>query len=240
MADMTDGMTQPARDAQAFEPYLQHQAGTNGCGTTGMAMILSFWQGRPGAFDRAQIDARIRCGPDALAFTSPNHLVRYGRGQGFRCRGINHGSWDRLLGLLDQGVPVLVLYDPPGDGHDMLLHYVVVVGYTESPAGEVSHLTIADPATGRLAGLRRTDFEARWHDLRLLGVSTGLSEVMIVVLPDTNTPVRHRMGTLGMTDDIHLPEGDLGVSSVVAELVSDAVNALNPVQGIKNAWSKFF
>lgn len=240
MAGMTDGMTQPARDARAFEPYLQHQAGTNGCGTTGMAMLLSFWRGRPGAFDRPGIDARIRCGPDALAFTSPNHLVGYARSQGFRCRGINHGSWDRLLGLLDRGVPVLVLYDPTGDGHDMLLHYVVVVGYTEPPAGEETHLTIADPATGRLTGLRRTEFEARWHDLRLLGVSTGLSEVMIVVLPEANTLVRDRLGTLGMTDDIPLPEGDLGVSGFVADLLSDGVNLLNPVQGIKNAWNKLF
>lgn len=233
------GMTQPPRDARAFAPYLQHQAGTNGCGTTSLAMILSFWQGRPGAIDRPAIDARIRCGPDALAFTSPNHLVSYARTQGFRCRGINHGSWDQLLGLLNQGVPVLVLYDPPGDGHDMLLHYVVVVGYTEPPAGDVSHLTIADPATGRLTDLSRPDFEARWHDLRLMGVSTRLSEVMMVVLPEANTPVRHRDGTLGMTDEIPLPEGDLGVSGFVAAVVSDGVNALNPLQAIKNAWSKF-
>ncbi|MNS17042.1 hypothetical protein D3C72_487090 [compost metagenome] len=232
--------TQPARDARAFEPYLQHQAGTNGCGTTSLAMVLSFWQGRPGAFDRPAIDARIRCGPDALAFTSPNHLVSYAQSQGFRCRGINHGSWGQLLGLLDRGVPVLVLYDPTGDGHDMLLHYGVVVGYTEQPSGEVSHLTIADPGTGRLTAMRRADFEARWHDLRLLGVSTGLSEVMIVALPAANTPVRHRTGTLGMTDDIHLPEGGLGVSGFMAAVIADGVNALNPVQGIKNAWGRFF
>jgi hypothetical protein len=234
------GMTHPARDARAFEPYLQHQAGTNGCGTTGLAMLLSFWLGRPGAFDRPAIDARIRCGPDALAFTSPNHLVSYARSQGFRCRGINHGSWDQLIGLLDRGVPVLVLYDPTGDGHDMLLHYVVVVGYSEQPAGEVSHLTIADPATGRLTDMRRTDFEARWHDLRLLGVSTGLSEVMIVALPEANAPVRHRDGTPGMTADIPLPEGNLGVSGFVAAVLSDGVNALNPVQSFKNAWNRLF
>lgn len=234
------GMTQAVRDARAFAPYLQHQAGTNGCGTTSLAMILSFWQGRPGAFDRPAIDAQIRCGPDALAFTSPNHLVSYARTHGFRCRGINRGSWDQLRGLLDHGVPVLVLYDPPGDGHDMLLHYVVVIGYTEQRHGEVSHLTIADPATGLLTDLSRTDFQARWHDLRLMDVSTGLSEVLIVVLPQANTPVRHRTGTLSMTDEIPLPDGDLGVSGVVAEMVSDTVNALNPVQGIKNAWNRFF
>jgi hypothetical protein len=186
------GMTHPARDARAFEPYLQHQAGTNGCGTTGLAMLLSFWLGRPGAFDRPAIDARIRCGPDPLAFTSPNHLVSYARSQGFRCRGINHGSWDQLIGLLDRGVPVLVLYDPTGDGHDMLLHYVVVVGYTEQPAGGVS------------------------------------------------TPVRQRNGTPGMTADIPLPEGDLGVSGFVAAVISDGINGLNPVQSFKNAWNRFF
>lgn len=227
-------------DARGFDAYIQNQGDTNGCGTTSLAALLSFWKGKPEAYTQAQIDEKIRYGPDAMAFTSPANIEQYAKDQGFRSNAVNDGSIDQLKGYLDKGVPVQVLYDPNNDGGDTLLHYVNVTGYNADSDGNVSSLKIADPATGESETLSREEFEKRWGGLEMKGVGTGLNNVMLVTLPGENTPIRGRDGQTTMSDDIDLPEGGLGFSGAIADLVSDTVNSLNPVQDIKNTWNRFF
>jgi predicted double-glycine peptidase len=228
------------RDARDFDSYIQDQGDTNGCGTTSLAALLSFWKGKPEAYTRTQIDEQIRYGPDAMAFTSPDNIEKYAKDQGFRSNAINDGSLDQLKGYLDKGVPVQVLYDPNNDGGDTLLHYVNVTGYNADADGNVSSVKIADPATGESETLDREEFEERWGGLEMKGVGTGLNNVMLVTLPGENTPIRGRDGQTTMSDDIDLPEGGMGFSGAIADLVSDTVNSLNPVQDIKNTWNRFF
>jgi uncharacterized protein YvpB len=239
------------RDVRDFGKYLEDQGDTNGCGTTSLAMMLSYWKGEPKAYTREKIDEKIRTGPDAMAFSSPDNLEGYAKDQGFRSNAISGGSMDQLKGYLDKGVPVQVLYDPNNDGGDTLLHYVNVVGYT-GKGDDIDQLTIADPATGETSNVDREEFEARWNDLELGGVGSGLNNVMIVTLPGENTPIRDRQGNVVMSDDIALPEGGTGFSGAVADLISDATNVVsNGVETVKDGvetvkdtakdvWNKIF
>lgn len=239
------------RDVRDFGKYLENQGNTNGCGTTSLAMMLSYWKGEPKAYTREKIDEKIRTGPDQMAFSSPDNLEGYAKDQGFRSNAISGGSMEQLKGYLDKGVPVQVLYDPNNDGGDTLLHYVNVVGYKGS-GDKIDQLTIADPATGETTDVDREEFESRWNDLELGGVNSGLNNVMIVTLPGENTAIRDRQGNTVMTDDIALPEGGTGFSGKVADLISDATNVVsNGVETVKDGvetvtdtakdvWNKIF
>ncbi|MFN3431390.1 MAG: hypothetical protein ACK46X_15730, partial [Candidatus Sericytochromatia bacterium] len=52
--------TQEGKSPEDFDKFLQDQGQTNGCGTTSLAMLLSYWKGQPGAFTREKIDSSIR------------------------------------------------------------------------------------------------------------------------------------------------------------------------------------
>lgn len=213
------------RDLRYIELCMQDQGRTNGCGTTSLAVALSFLSGKPGAFKQAQIDRAIRRGD---MYTSPHNLVDFAKGQGFRSTVINNGSLAQIKDYVAKGVPVQVLYEP-GEKDDLLLHYVNVVGYDE----KTDEFLIADPNDGpndqcRLEGLRRIsadEFADRWADLKAKNLSTGMNNVMLVHLPGENTPIKGADGQVRMSNTIALPEGDgLGWRARAADVVSDVVN----------------
>jgi len=212
-----------ARDARDFGRYLQDQGNTNSCGTTSLAMLMSFWKGTPGAYTHQQIDKSIRVfdGP-----TAPSNIVSYLRGQGFRAEAVNNASVNDIRKYLDQGVPVQVLYDPSANPSDLYLHYVDIVDYKADAAGNIVSLKIADPAGGKLKDVPVAEFQKRWQNLHLKNVDLGVNNLMIVALPKQNVPVKGRDGTVRNSNDIALPKngGNLGWQMKVADVIADVTN----------------
>jgi uncharacterized protein YvpB len=221
------------RDVQDFDRFLQDQGQTNGCGTTSLAMMLSFWKDRPGAFTREKIDSSIR---HFNLFTSPQNVGSYARDNGMRAEVVNNAKVEDLTKLLDQGVPVQILYDPNGDGSDEGLHYVVATDYTKDDKGNVTGIKIADPAGGYETTVPIEEFKTRWDKLEFLGQNTGLNNVMIPMLPKENTPIRGKDGVVRNSKDIQLPKGgNLGWRAAIADKLTDVASfAAKAVETVKD------
>jgi len=126
-------------------PYFD-QGTANACGTTSLAMIMSYL-GVPETKD--QIDAEIR---RWNTFTSPEDLVDFARSKGLEAEGYNNGSWEDVKSQIDQGHPVQCMiqadYDY-GDGtaiHGQ--HYVAITGYGTDPTTGEEYVTFHDPNKG--------------------------------------------------------------------------------------------
>lgn len=212
-------------DIRTFGRFLEDQGRTNGCGTTSLAMLMSFWKNRPGAYTRNAIDASIRRfnGP-----TVPMNIVAYLRSQGFRAEAHANASIDDMRRYLDLGVPVEVLYDPDANPRSFSLHYVDVVGYRADAQGAIVSFQIADPAGGLLHEVPVGELQRRWANLKVANLTTGLNNLMIVALPGKNTPVRGRDGVVRSTKDMALPSNGnaWGWQARVAGAVSNAANRL--------------
>jgi uncharacterized protein YvpB len=162
----------------------QWQGDTNACGTTSLAMMLSYW-GRPTTHE--QIDREIRT---ADLPTSPDEAVRYANAHGMRAAIKTDASLEDLAAQIDQGHPVQVLIDPlDWDGSfnpgDQILHYVVVSGYDRGPDGRITGIRYNDPGTGTVEHASARDFEAAWSNLRLYNAGTGINRLMITMVPNT-------------------------------------------------------
>lgn len=227
------------KDARGFGRFLENQnknGVTNGCGTTSLAMTLSFWTGTPGAYTRERIDNTIR--RFNLA-SSPQNIVDYAESQGFRASAMNNANLEDLRAFLDKGVPVQVMYDPDGDGSDATLHYVVVTDYESNEKGALTALKIADPWGGIEAVVPVDTFNERWDQLGLYGRSTGINNLMIPLLPESNVPIRGKDGVIRDADDISLPaKSNLDWRVGVADKLFDAANALDQVNDAAKATFK--
>lgn len=214
--------TPEGKSPEDFDQFLQDQGNTNGCGTTSLAMLLSYWKGQPGAFTREKIDSSIR---HFNLFTAPQNVASYARDNGMRAEAVNNAKVEDLTKLLDQGVPVQILYDPDGDGSDEALHYVVATDYTKDEKGNVTGIKIADPAGGREKTVPIEEFKTRWDKLEFMGQGTGLSNVMIPMLPKENTPIKGKDGVVRQSKDIQLPKGTpMGFRAWAAEKLTDAAS----------------
>lgn len=227
------------KDAAAFGDYLQGQGDTNGCGTTSLAMLLSFWKGKDGAFTREQIDGSIR---RFNMPTSPLNIVKYAEDNGFRSKAVN-GSVEQLQSYVDKGVPVQIMYDPNNDGSDAVLHYVDVIGFEKDASGKVTGVKIADPAMGEMGvdggGIKTVpidEFKEKWDNLKLKNLPTGIDNLMIVHLPKDNVPIKGADGVVRQSKDIPLPEGGTGFRVWLIDKVFDAGNGVSKAwDGIKTA-----
>lgn len=221
-----------ARDAtNDYARFKEDQGSTNGCGTTSLAALLSFWKGVPGAFSREGIDKDIR---RANMFTSPSNIVKFARENGFRSEMHNNGSIEELKKYTDMGVPVQVLFEPrneEGNGKDFLLHYVTVTGFKKGPDGKEMVL-IADPNDATGSGPREVpieDFKKQWGNLKVgggpLSISSGFNNLMMVHLPKENTPIKGPDGKVRMSNDIPLPKYQgAGAGGFLADALADVVN----------------
>src|SRR5207302_11412728 len=127
----------------------------NSCGTTSLAMVLSYMTGKP--YTQAQIDKAIR---RMDVFTAPKQLLEYARSQGAEAEGYNKGSWDEMMGYVDKGLPAQALIDVSADGSVTNMHYVDIVGHGRDANGEF--VMIHNPATGAEEKLTRAEFEKKW------------------------------------------------------------------------------
>jgi predicted double-glycine peptidase len=210
------------RDVRNFGAFLENQGHTMGCGTTSLAMLLSFWNNRPQAYTREKVDSQIR---HFEMTTMPDTLKRYAESQGMRAVVRNNATIDDLTRMLDQGVPTQVLYDRIPNGKDVMLHYVVPVSYTRDAQGQVSTIRIADPKYGRIDELPIEEFKRRWDDLQLAGLNTGLNNVMIPMVPKADVPIRDPQGRVRRSVDIALPGAqDVPTSAKLLDKFTGLVN----------------
>jgi uncharacterized protein YvpB len=126
-------------------PYFD-QGTANACGTTSLAMIMTYL-GVPETKD--EIDAEIR---RMNTFTSPEDLVDFARSKGLEAEGYNNGSWEDVKSQIDQGHPVQCMiqadYDY-GDGTSINgQHYVAITGYGTDPTTGEEYVTFHDPNKG--------------------------------------------------------------------------------------------
>lgn len=213
----TSSAAPAARDMTNFSDYLQDQGRTNGCGTTSLAMLLSFWKGKAGAYTREGIDKTLR---PANGPTPPNAIEGYVRSQGFDVTTHNHGSLEDLAKNLDAGLPTLLLInsDPSRVAY---YHYVVAVGYTRDASGKVDSVTIANPAGGQIQTRSAADLDKSWADLSVWGHSTGMDRLMFTIKPKGDVSVKGQDGKTRSSNDLNLPS-DTGVGWK-AGIVSDVM-----------------
>ncbi|MDB5099919.1 MAG: hypothetical protein JWM80_4340 [Cyanobacteria bacterium RYN_339] len=180
----------------AFTAYLEDQGHTDGCGTTSLGMVLSFWESAPGRFHRRLLDRDIRSGGTGLDFA---HLEKYATAHGYRIGTGEHGTPEGLGAWLDHGVPVVLLIENGPAPAAGALHFVVALRRTEEG------LLVADPKGGRLRELPYAELAWRWSDLRVGPVGTGIDRAFAVVLPARPVPVADASGKITSSDAYPLP-----------------------------------
>ncbi len=197
----------------------QNQGNTNACGTTSLANVLTYW-GKPTTHE--QVDSSIR---HFDLFTAPDKIVSYARDHGMRADIKTDAKIDDLAKMVDQGVPPIVLMDPDG-GKNANMHYITVTGYDRDPSGKISDLVIADSAGGNRYKMSADEFQQKWNNLKMGGISTGLSNVMISVVPNDGRKVVGGDGVTRNASDIQLPKSSLGstLKSAPARGIADAIS----------------
>jgi hypothetical protein len=126
-------------------PYFD-QGTQNACGTTTLAEIMSYL-GVPESKD--DIDSAIR---RMNIFTSPNDMIDFARDHGLKAEGYNHGSWDEVKSMIDQGHPVQALIQADityPDGSSIKgQHYIAIEGYQKDPVTGEDYVLYHDPNIG--------------------------------------------------------------------------------------------
>ncbi|WP_224360300.1 C39 family peptidase [Hyalangium versicolor] len=218
----------------------QDQGNTNACGTTSLANVMTYW-GKPTTHD--EIDKSIRA---FNVFTAPDKIVDYARDNGMRAEIKTDAGMDDLAKMVDQGVPPIVLMDPDS-GSNANLHYMTVTGYDRDASGKISDVVVADSAGGNRYTMPADEFQKKWGDLKMGGVSTGLSNVMISTVPNDGRSVVGGDGVSRKASDIQLPESSLGsdIKSGFARLaangISNVTHAAEKISdGAKKVWHSIF
>lgn len=167
------------RDPNDATLWLPGQGQANACGTLTLAYILRFLLG-PRAPTRAEIDDRLRRGN---IFTAPLLLVGYARRLGLAARAYNGARLDLLFGLIDRGVPVIVLTDTtPLNLRDTAnLHWVAPVAHCAEGVG------IYNPH-GFQEQLDLASFEAHWRQARIFGLPAWSNFMIAIGPPGTALP----------------------------------------------------
>lgn len=232
----------PLADHQ-LDVVQQDQGGSNACGTSSLAAVLSYW-GPP--TNHEEIDASIR---HFDLFTAPDAIVAYARDNGMRSELKAGANLEDLASMVDQGVPPIVIIDPD-DSDNLNLHYVTVSGYQRDDQGHVSSLVIADSGTNTTYVTDAKEFQKKWGQLKLGGVGTGLNNVMISVVPADGREIHGADGNTRRASDIALPQSSLSstVESLFARGVASAASGVTTAadavwQGVQaagnaiaNAW----
>ena len=154
MAIRFGGTTEiPNEDSMPF----YNQGSTNGCGTTSLAMIMTYLTGQP--ITQGDIDKAIR---RMDVFTSPGDLLEFARDKGLAAEGYNNGTWEEMKGFIDQGLPCQALISADGSSNPGSMHYIAITGYGTDPATGKEFVTFHDPATGAEGKLGLDEFKQKW------------------------------------------------------------------------------
>jgi hypothetical protein len=190
------------RDPNDPSLWLAGQGQANACGTVTLAYILRYLLGS-GAPTRDQIDGQLRRGN---IFSAPPLLVACARQLGLAARSYNGASLDFVFGLVDRGVPVMVLTDTtPLNLRDTAnLHWVALVAHCEDRVG------IYNPH-GFQEELDLASFQSHWRQARIFGLPAW-SNFAIALGPDPEAlPPAHRSGLSLFGADL----ASVGVAGVV-------------------------
>lgn len=208
-----------ARDAKNFEPFLLDQGHSFACGTTSLAMLMNFWKNNPSAHSRESLDAAIR--PMDIG-SSPMNLSKYAKEQGFQVVARNNSSIEDLTKLLDQGVPVQILYDrDDNDANFVGQHFVLPIGYSRDAQGQVSAIRVADPYH-KTYDVPIDLFKSRWDHLKMKNVGYGYNNYMNILLPKENVPITGPDGRVRQSKDIVLPAAQKpGAMAHVVDALAD-------------------
>ncbi|HQF87290.1 MAG TPA: C39 family peptidase [Acidobacteriota bacterium] len=133
------------------------QGSTNGCGTTSLAMILSYLTGQ--SITQGDIDKAIR---RMDVFTSPRDLLEYAQDMGLAAEGYNNGTWEELKGYIDRGLPCQALISADGSSDPTKLHYIAVTGYGKDATTGEETVIYHDPATGKEETMLLSEFKQKW------------------------------------------------------------------------------
>jgi len=214
----------------------QDQGNTNACGTTSLANVLTYW-GKPTTHE--QVDSDIR---HFDLFTAPDKIVEYARDHGMRAELKADASVDDLAKMVDQGVPPIVLMDPDSD-KNANLHYMTVTGYNRDASGKITDLVMADSAGGDRYTMPAEEFQKKWDNLKMGGISTGLNNVMISVVPNDGRKITGGDGVTRSASDIKLPKSSFwtniktSLARGVANLLANVTNGAAKLwEGAKKVW----
>src|SRR5688572_21378456 len=132
------------------------QGDSNGCGSTSLAMVLSYFDIN---ISREDIDKAIRRANNSLGAT-PQDEIEFARKQGLEAEGYNNGSWEQVKSMIDQGYPVMASvtgmgisemnsdsYTPSGTKLPDGRHQIVITGYETGPDGK-EYVLFHDPNSG--------------------------------------------------------------------------------------------
>jgi hypothetical protein len=153
-------------------PYLD-QGTTNGCGTTSLAMAMTYL-GVPKT--RTEIDSSIRR-MDVLS--APGDLMEYARTNGLKTWSFNRGRFEDLVKQIDAGNPCICLinanyqYPAPKSSRIHGFHYVVVSGYRLDKQRDASLVVFHDPNAGDDTSGPGFDVEATLADFRSVWDDVG-------------------------------------------------------------------
>ena len=212
----------------------------NACGTTSAAMVVDYYDGSAQQCHHSDLDALMR--PFDL-YSAPGRLADAVARRGMRT-GLRVGAGaDDLCGLIDRGVPSIVIIDPHVNGSKGNgLHYVVVTGYRNDARGQLAGVTLNDPASSEPYEMPWAEFDEKWRNLSLKGVPTTLDRVLISAVPMGDAPVTGADGVRRPASSIALPgEGGPGVTAsgrpglCVADGVVNAVSAAPRGNGLRAA-----
>jgi hypothetical protein len=202
-APVADGPTTLAATMPMF-----YQGPSNACGTTSLAMVLSYLTGS--TVDRRDIDASIR---RFDVFASPPDMMDYARRAGVAAEGYNHGSKDELERFIDAGIPTELVITDDGSHSLSSLHCVVPVAHHRDPATGEEVFTIHDPARGKT--------EVPWSELdrQWSGPPVGFDHYFMAFAP--------RGSTLppGRDDGVH---GTLVASGGLTALMNATERLIHP------------
>ena len=217
--------TAPAKDLGVTP---QGQGNSNACGTTALAELLTYW-GKPTT--HSQIDSSIRT---ANIGTPADSIVSYAQAHGMRASSKNEASLSDVTHLVDQGVPVMVEVDPPGNPNGDW-HYVNVVGYSRDASGQVTSVDVVDSGgTGFKQTLTAQQFQQEWGKLSDHGLNNGISNFMIAMVPQGNQPIAGSDGITRPASHIALPQSS-------AQAARDAAPELTMEDGgsnVVNGWTQ--
>ncbi len=163
----------PTRIPDADKMPFLDQGTQNACGTTSLAMIMSYLTGK--SFTTADIDSVIR---RMNTFTSPNDILEFARDNGVAAEGYNNGSLEEVKAMIDKGFPVqaMIQADSQGMGYNIDgQHYIVITGYETDPVTGEEFILYHDPnrgddpATAAVEGgegrMPAAEFERMWGNV---------------------------------------------------------------------------
>lgn len=169
----------PADRTRTLGVIAQRQVG-NGCGTTALAMALTYSLGR--RVTQGELDAEVRL---LDVFSSAMNLRDAARKSGVDARLVNNLSAREVMAQIDRGRPIVFLTDlTPNDPRDLAsMHYRVIDGYRWND--DRLELRIVDPWDIPRAWISWQSLQPQWANVKGLGAQLGYNRFGIVIGANT-------------------------------------------------------